>query len=361
MQENEKAKHWVCSWSFAHSDTKYMAWDTEQREISYPVRNNLYGEAVRFRFSNLYGSHAIYVHRVVITKNCEQKEQILTVNQKKNFEIHSGESLITDSCEMKLEPGDTLTVKIIFENNNKPESGYRIDDISVGGLEEMDVLTQEQPKVIVAFGDSITRMDIWTRPLEDELYRTYPGKISFSNKGISGNRLIHDCMPQHSLVFGYAGIKRLHHDVLMIPGLTHVIFALGTNDLGHPGEPGCPLSELPTLRQFEDEVTEVIRQIHQVGAKVIGCTITGRKINPPCWTEQKETLRRGIDEWIRKESNTIFDGILDFEKAIAKSSDIPEMECRYDSGDGLHPSCAGGLKMKEAIPLKLFFGEEDKE
>ena len=46
-------------------------------------------------------------------------------------------------------------------------------------------------------------------------------------------------------MYGHAGIERYRYDLLPIEGLTHAVFALGTNDLGHPGTGGAPEEELP--------------------------------------------------------------------------------------------------------------------
>lgn len=55
------------------------------------------------------------------------------------------------------------------------------------------------------------------------------------NLGIGGNRLLYGATPASRGMYGHAGIERYRYDLLPIEGLTHAVFALGTNDLGHPG------------------------------------------------------------------------------------------------------------------------------
>lgn len=93
--------------------------------------------------------------------------------------------------------------------------------------------------------------------------------------------LIHDCMKSPHNAFGVSGIRRFSYDVLDIPGITHVIFALGTNDLGHPGEPDCPIEELISQEQFTEAVIRMAEEVHGLGAVFYGATITGRVWNPP--------------------------------------------------------------------------------
>lgn len=127
---------------------------------------------------------------------------------------------------------------------------------------------------------------------------------------------------------------------------------MGTNDLGHPGEPGCPIEELISQEQFTEAVIRMAEEVHGLGAAFYGATITGRVWNPPYWTEEKENIRVEINEWIRHSG--VFDYVLDFDEVTRRGDHTMGMKAQFDSGDGLHPSAAGGAAIKESIPLRLF-------
>lgn len=345
-------KHWVCSFAFAHADTVYMPWEEGQRTIVYTIENNLAGDQIRFRFSNRYGIHDGSIASVKIGKTRESMNSSVTAAGSEAFAVGAGESILTDPVDFSVRSGDLIWIRIDLTDDKRPESGYSLDGISVGYLEEMDVYMEEYPKVVAAFGDSITRMNTWTGPLQEELYSHYPGSVAFINKGISGNRLVQDCMKIHHNAFGVSGIRRFSYDVLDIPGLTHVIFALGTNDLGHPGEPDCPIEEQISIGQFTEAVVRMAKGVHDLGAVFYGATITGRVWNPPYWTDEKEELREKINEWIRHSG--VFDFVLDFDEVTKREDHTMGMKAQFDSGDGLHPSAAGGEAIKRSILLEIF-------
>lgn len=348
-------KHWTCSFAFAHADTVYMPWEEGQSKIIYPIENNLAGNQVRFRFSNRYGIRGGSIASVKIGKTRESMNNNVTAAKSETFTVSAGESILTDPVNFPVRPGEPVWIQIELADGKKPESGYSLNGIFVGYLEEMDVYTEENPEVVVAFGDSITRMDTWTSPLQKELYRRYPGSVAFINKGISGNRLIHDCMKIHHNAFGVGAVRRFSYDVLDIPGMTHVIFALGTNDLGHPGEPGCPIEEQISLSQFAEAAVRMAKEVCSLGGRFYGATITSRVLNPPYWTVEKEKLREKINEWIRH--SDAFDFVMDFDEVTKREDNTMGMKEQFDSGDGLHPSAAGGAAIEKSIPLELFCPE----
>ncbi|MBL4937829.1 hypothetical protein JK636_19155 [Clostridium sp. YIM B02515] len=346
-------KKWICTWSLAHSNTVYMPWNDEQKESSITIKNNIAGEKIRLKFSNNYGKKSTKIKSVIICiNNDKEKKLYVSVDGKTSFTLLEKMTLISDDIDFLLEAGDELYITMVFEERKKPESGCEVDNITIPCLEEVDIYTEETPKVIVAFGDSITRLDTWTRPLANKLYAEHRGKVTFSNKGISGNRLMRDCAPLWFDAFGDAAVKRLKHDVLDIPGVTHVIFALGTNDLGHPGEVWCSIEELPTLEEFVDAVKIVIKQIKIHNIKLIGTTILPR-LYDDYWTIEKEKLRRAINHWIV--SSGEFYSVLDFDKVVHKKNGEPGMMKEFDSGDGLHPSEQGGLAIMKSINTEIFF------
>ena len=50
----------------------------------------------------------------------------------------------------------------------------------------------------------------------------------------------------------------------------------------------------------------------------------------------------------------MFDGVVDFDRAVRDPARPDRLLATYDSGDHLHPSMAGYKAMAAAIPLSLF-------
>ena len=63
---------------------------------------------------------------------------------------------------------------------------------AIPGMDQIEVFTGQPSKIIVAFGDSITAMNRWVKPLQRRLFDAYGGDYALMNAGISGNCLLYD-------------------------------------------------------------------------------------------------------------------------------------------------------------------------
>ena len=207
------------------------------------------------------------------------------------------------------------------------------------------------PRVVAMFGDSIMQQGAWVTPFTARLYEHFRGEVSVCNLGIGGNRLLYGATPASRGMYGHAGIERYRYDLLPIEGLTHAVFALGTNDLGHPGTGGAPEEELITVDQYAAAARTIADALHKQGVKVYAGLILPREVNhlfPP----EREALRRAINRWIAEEGP--FDAVLDLGAPIADTDDGVGMKKEFALPDGLHPNLAGGRAIAEAIDLSLF-------
>jgi lysophospholipase L1-like esterase len=91
------------------------------------------------------------------------------------------------------------------------------------------------------------------------------------------------------------------------------------------------------------------------GVKVMGATLLpfGPKDAPPSvdWPKARQVLDQ-YNEWVR--TSHVFDGVVDFNKAVADPEAPQTMLPAYDSGDHVHPSDAGYDAMARAVDLSLF-------
>ncbi|OYO87082.1 hypothetical protein CG709_14370, partial [Lachnotalea glycerini] len=62
----------------------------------------------------------------------------------------------------------------------------------ITGISEIKLLTDESVKTVALFGDSITHMSYYSDALIERVYAKFSGKITIINRGIGGNRILHD-------------------------------------------------------------------------------------------------------------------------------------------------------------------------
>lgn len=211
-------------------------------------------------------------------------------------------------------------------------------------LKDVEVDSGKKSKAVVCFGDSITD-GYGSTP---ETNRRYPDQFSgllsatkhevnvaVLNAGISGNRLLQDGA-------GPKASDRFERDVLSQQGATHVILLEGINDIGHGGV---------TAQQLIDAMTALAGRAHAKGLKIFGATLTPYE-GAKYYTPEGEATRQQVNAFLRQ--NTVFDGVIDFDKATADPQHPTRFLPKDDHGDHLHPSDLGYTAMASAIKPKSF-------
>ncbi len=389
------ANHEEAIFAIAHTDIGLMPFNNAGRTLRAVVSANVHADALRITFSNLRGTSQMPVGSAVIAR-CSADGLLLndeylpiTVAGQSSFTLEAGQEVESDEVAFPLSPGEHFAINLFYPGRERITSGnwighgaYRsrpgnfsfepklpgpglvsrfartvvVSDMTVAitSVGRIVALRQQAGRVIGCFGESITQQGTWTTPLAKLLHRRYPGEVSLCNLGIGGNRLLQDCAPSLGGLFGEAGITRAAHDLYTLPGLTHAIIALGTNDLGHPGIHGVPLSELPTLAAYAAGMETIAAQLHRQGVFAYTATITPRVLGTP-FDAGREALRQQFNEWIR--TADCFDAVLDFDAALRRDDGRPGMPDGCALPDGLHPSPLGGLQLARSVDLSLFGGK----
>jgi lysophospholipase L1-like esterase len=70
------------------------------------------------------------------------------------------------------------------------------------------------------------------------------------------------------------------------------------------------------------------------------------------WTAEGDAKRVAANHWMKTAG--AFDGVIDFDGALADPANPARLAPQYDSGDHLHPGPAGHEAMANAIDLALF-------
>lgn len=325
---------------------------------------------MRLRLSNEAGKKDVHLVQIGIQAGNGNILPV-TVGGKTECILSPGQRLYSDTIQAEVEAGMDVTVSVAF--SGKTASGNQLTEAVryskkgnfalsrqmtpvplsfrdlrysmtpvIPVLSGIEVLTEEKREVIVCFGDSITQQGRWTMPLGQMLPETV-----VLNKGIGGNQLLSDPMSRFMAMWGLAAMGRFQRDVLEETGVTAVIFALGTNDIGMARN--SSQIALHGAEKIFEGLLALNGQAKAAGLKTYIATITPRE-NSGGYQPWHEAERQKLNESIR--TGTAFDGILDFD-AVTRDQEHPaRFDEPCDSGDHLHPSWVGGKRMaKEAYKV----------
>ena len=207
----------------------------------------------------------------------------------------------------------------------------------------VEVLAPAAVGAVAAIGDSITdgtrstpdTNNRWPDHLARALNQ-HSAAMGVVNAGIGGNRVLSDGNNQSALA-------RLDRDVLVPPGVTHVIVMEGINDLGR--------------MVSADEVIaghkQIIERAHAQGLKVIGATITPIEDTTFAgyYTPANEAARQAVNQWIR--TSKAYDAVIDFDALLRDPGRPTRLQQPLASSDYIHPNDAGYRAMANAISLSL--------
>ncbi len=227
------------------------------------------------------------------------------------------------------------------------------------GICKIDVYTDKKVETTVLFGDSITHMSYFADALMQRLFQRCPGSITVINRGIGGNRILHDAtyvedIPGNGSVFGPAGAVRFENDAFDCGIPDKIVLLEGVNDMMHPEYFGHP-DEAVTAEELEDAVKNMIGLAHDKGSKIWLGTVMPFHDDEQPLCPNGEKVWAEYNQWIRGQK--LADGIVDFACVAADENRPNYMKAGLHIGDGLHPGEEGGRLMAEET-LRVVFGEE---
>jgi lysophospholipase L1-like esterase len=215
----------------------------------------------------------------------------------------------------------------------------------------VDVVNAPAAGAIVAVGNSITdgtastinKNARWPNGLARRLLASSEPPRAVVDAGISGNRVL-------SPATGPSALARFDRDVLMQPGVTHVIILEGINDILRGTNAPNPADEI-SAGELIVGLRQLVDRAHERGLVVIGATLTpigGLARGGPAAQAKVDA----VNQWIR--TGGAYDGVIDFNAATRDPTAPDRFLPAYDSGDHFHPSDAGYEAMADAIDLGLF-------
>jgi lysophospholipase L1-like esterase len=382
--------HWIGTWAAsAQPDSNTTLTNQTVRNI---VHLSAGGRRVSVRLTNAFGgkpappgdayadAYTLNVGKVSVgvaqsnSAAISGASQTLTFGGEQSVELPPGAEVWSDPVRLRVRARSNLAVSV-YVPGQTPNATFHSDThqtnyLATGDhaaetgadafttttdhwffLDAVDVVARATRGSVVTLGDSITdgygsslnANRRWPDVLARRLTRAQWPVRGVLNEGIDGNEILHD--------FDCCGgnpnaQERLDRDVLAQDGVRDVILLEGINDIGHHGP------EI-TAERITRGYRHIIDRVHRKGLRIIGGTLTPFQNTtiPGYYSPEKEVTREAVNEWIR--TSGAFDGVIDFDRAIADPNHPLQMLPRYDSGDHLHPNDAGYQAMGRAVDLSL--------
>jgi lysophospholipase L1-like esterase len=386
-QGRQSGIHWVGTWGTApqaQGSAGTNAVFFNNQTLRMVMRASLGGHQVRVRLSNAYGAQPLAVGAVHIALRKEgatilpDSDRTLTFGGSKSTTIWSGALAVSDPVNLDVPdladlavsiylPGDVPATFAITQHGSARSTNYISNPGDFTGATELpvsttkqswyfvsnvEVMAPEQASAVVAFGDSITDANIsapdtnhrWPNELAIRLVAAHR-QMGVINEGTGGDRVLHDGANGTN----DSGLHRFDRDVLSQPGVTHVIVILGINDIRNRNA-----AEAVSADDMIAGYKQMILRAHSRGIKIFGGTLLPNEnetFTVGAYTPEGEAKRVAVNAWIR--TSGLFDGVVDFEKALRDPSHPTSLLPKFDCGDHLHPSDLGYKEMGDTVDLAL--------
>ena len=386
LQPTTSPSSWYATWAPSLSATAARpAAGTPDRVPSYAnttirqiIRTTVGGDQVRIRISNEYGDRPITIGSVHVARRVagstidETTDRALTFGGKSSVVVRTGASVVSDAVSFDVPALGDLAISMFLPDSARTTTRHayalqttyisRAGDQTVSRTFSADTTMRSwlflsavevrNPRVtgtIVAIGNSITDGGIttpdsnrrWPDVLARRLLTSNEPMKAVINAGISGNRIL-------SFGAGPSLVARFDRDVLMQPGISHVIILEGINDISRDSV------DVVTAEDLIFGLRQLVERAHERGVVVYGATILPYERHSPA----RQAKRQAVNQWIR--TSGVYDGVIDLDSVTRDPAKPDRLLPIYDSGDGLHPGDAGQKAMGEAISLSLFRARRPK-
>jgi lysophospholipase L1-like esterase len=347
---------------------------TTVREV---VRSSAAARSIRIRFSNEFGNAGLHIGEAHIAladvggSILAGSDHILTFSGQRGVSIPVGAPILSDPIDWDLPPLSKLSISVFYPDEVAPPahtvfalnawaaSGDQAGEQTLTGavaarsgnhFSEIDIVPRNGGRAVVCLGDSTTEgvastvgnFRAWPDRLAERLQsNALTRNWAVVNAGVGSNRLLHDTPSINALA-------RFDRDALSVPGVSKIIIYLGINDIQYS-------HRNPAEAVNADDMISALRQLatraHAKGIDVVGATITPFEGSAD-YSAQGEAVRVKVNEWIR--TNTLLDGVVDFDRAIRDPTHPARLLGTADSGGHLHPGDVGYAMMGDAVDLKMF-------
>ena len=391
-------KEWIPGWGYRMTDFSLFPIYAENETQRIWFWNNLYADKMRIRLSNRYGREPLPLEQVTVAPCNKEGEidpecvRIIRFDGKEKLTLKEEEETVSDPVEIDAKPGMWISISIYIKEKTRITSAISSQSRLITRMSSQkgdacflpDVKGQRFPgnaelfmklkplynlvaaavtgaefyceeknniKILAVFGDSITQHGHWSEALTRKLYEVLPGRISVTNHGICGNRLLHDASIRSKFgrYFGEAGYLRFEEDLWPSEKsrADMVLVEEGVNDIIQPFDATCAPYEKVSSEEILNGFRKIVRIAHSHGTKIAGASLLPFRGFNNVWNQETETMRRDINRGILE--GDIFDKALDFAAFLQDPYEISRLKDKYDCGDHLHPNIIGGEKIAQNI------------
>lgn len=375
---------WIACWGNATSITdRKEANYARNLTLRYPIRVCFSGSKLRFHFSNLTGTEPVTITKAFVAKSANGDEEYkpVAITAAGSLTIQPGQELLSDEIPFDVTAGDTIEVSLYLGDFTQMNAGtlvtgplskgqYSYGDFAEARqlpadltrntnwfyfLNTIDVFTEATNRALICYGDSITAQS-WPDYLANELWDRGLRDVAIIRRAVCGTRILrqYDCITYQA--YGLKGATRFPIE-MNVTGASAVIIQHGINDIIHPVGVEVnkfrPWSDMPALADLQQGVENIyVKHARALGLKVYSGTllpIFGWRTYQPF----RDDLRNQFNEWLR--TSPLFDGCIDFDKAVRDAKQPEKFADGFDSGDHLHPSEAAYKVMAETVINKLLY------
>lgn len=383
MSENTEKQFskWVACWGNATSITdRKEAVYAKDLTLRYPIRICFSGNRLRFQFSNLTGTETVTISEAYASRTSSASNEYIstpiTFGGNILGSIEPGKEIQSDEISIDVAAGDIIDINLYFANFTQMNAGTLITGPLSSGkysygnfakskdlpadltrntnwfyfLNTVDILTEENNFALVCYGDSITAQD-WPDYLSLRAAKEGFHNVSVIRRAVSGTRILrqYDCITYAA--YGLKGETRFPIE-MNVAGAKSVIIQHGINDIIHPVgtdvNPFRPWSDMPTAQDLMDGV----KSLYVDYAKKLGLQVWSGTLLPifgwRTYNEDRDIIRNEFNQWLR--NSKIFDGCVDFDKAVQDAENPKIFAKGFDSGDHLHPSAKAYEAMAACVP-----------
>jgi lysophospholipase L1-like esterase len=376
--ENINQSEWVGVWNAsmqAPFEEGVSDIGFEDQTIRMIIHPRVKANKIRLRLSNVFSEKPLTMQEIHVAISQKESEidsgtdLEVTFEGKSKVTIPPGERKFSDSILLEVTDDEAIAVSIYMKEKSGPVTWHPVSMqttyISSGNhgstsdssafnekvnawflLDGVDVAADDSLKgSIVVIGSSIANGNKstvntnrrWTDYLARRL-KQEQSELTVMNAGISGNQLINSRPDK-----GENTLTRLQRDVFSQQGVKALILHQGLNDIRHYPEYDA--------EKIIGRMKKIIDSAHDHGIKIYGGTLTPFK-GSGLFTLRGEKTRLEVNHWIR--TSVVFDGVIDFDKALRDPGEPEYYINKYDSGDHLHPNDEGYKKMADTVDLSLF-------
>ncbi len=380
-----KCTKWVGAWGNAISISERRPENyAKNLTLRYPVKMMLDGEAIRITLDNFCGTEAVTLTCASVAVS-DGDDAVLndtikpvTFCGEESVAIPAGEKIVSDPVDFPVKKGADIAINLYFADFTEMRSGVLITGplskgyFAVGNqtkyksldadtskktnrfyfLSDIEVLTTEEKRTLICFGDSITAQ-AWPDYLINRTLEIGDGSTAVIRKAASGTRILrqYDNITYDS--YGLKGDIRFPREAV-VSGADTIIIQHGINDIIHPVGTEVnkfrPWSDLPTAQEMIDGLRRYLEIADKYGLRAyLGTLLPIRGWRT--YADFRNELRCEVNEWMRTTNECC--GCIDFDRAVCNPSDPAAFGEGYDSGDHLHPSQAAYKRMAEEVPELL--------